>query len=178
MKIAARLILILFSLLLIGVGLLLAAVGLDRFPGTSLDMMAGDLTYTFIGTGLVVLVLIILVLSLRSPVKREPGGVTLENELGEVSISLAAMENMVLREVKKNKGIKDVDRRVVYKPEKGLVVYLRIKIFPDLVIPDLSTELQEKIKSHLEQITGFAVSQVKILVENVVLDQAVLKKPN
>ena len=95
-------------------------------------------------------------------------------EFGEVNITLAALENMVLRVVQQMRQVRDSSRRVEYTPH-GLVVYLKVKVLPDQKLPGLTAELQNNVKNYLEEIAGIAVSEVKVKVENIILDQVPVK---
>ena len=151
--------------------------GLVQEPGlgTSLMELAGDPVAAVVGGGLLLIAVILLSLGLRSTGKPVPDSVLQTGELGEIRITIAAMENMVLRVVQQIQGVKDGGRRVYPSPE-GLVVQVKIKVMPDLELPGLVSELQEKVKGYLEQITGLVVHEVRVLVENIILDQVPSKK--
>ncbi len=179
MSSAARLFLVLLGLLLAAAGLLALALvfGLVQEPGlrTSLFALAGDPVAAVVGGGLLLVAVILLSLGLRSTGKPVPDSVLQTSALGEIRITIVAMENMVLRVVQQIQGVKDGGRRVYPTPE-GLVVQVKIKVMPDLELPGLVSELQEKVKGYLEQITGLVVHEVRVLVENIILDQVPSKK--
>jgi uncharacterized alkaline shock family protein YloU len=77
--------------------------------------------------------------------------------------------------VQQTQGIKDVSRQVSFTPD-GLVVRVKIRVMPDVPLPGLINELQSKTKEYLEEITGIVVHEVKVMVENIIVDQAVSKK--
>lgn len=95
-------------------------------------------------------------------------------EFGEVYITLSALENMVLRVVQRTRGIRDSSRSVIHTPQ-GLVVYLRVKVLPDQNLPDLTGELQNSVKTYLEESTGMFVNEVRVSVESIILDQVPVK---
>ena len=97
--------------------------------------------------------------------------VSKSNELGEVQVSIATLENMVLRVVQRTKGIKDAGRKVSYSPE-GLVVRIQAQVMPDEPLPGLVSDLQTRTKEYLEEITGLAVQEVKVVIDNVATEQA------
>jgi hypothetical protein len=179
MSVAVRLLLVLLGLLMIAAGVLGLALGFDLVPepglGTSFMALTGDPVAVAVGGGLLLIGLILLALGLRSTRKPVPETVLQTSEHGEVRIAIIAIENMVLRVVQQTQGIKDGGRRVYNSPE-GLVVQIKIKVMPDLELPGLIAELQEKVKGYLEQVTGIVVQEVKVLVENIILDQVPAKK--
>lgn len=179
MSVAVRFFLVLLGLLMIAAGVLCLALGFDLVPepglGTSLMALSGDLAAAAVGGGLLLGGLVLLVLGLRSTKKPVPESVLQTSEHGEVRIAIIAIENMVLRVVQQTQGIKDGGRRVYSSPE-GLVVHIKIRVMPDLELPGLISELQPKVKAYLEEVTGIVVHEVKVLVENIILDQVPAKK--
>lgn len=176
MKTVARIIAVFLGLLFIGSALFLLAMNYSLIPGLAFDLpaWAGETVLIAAGAVLLLLALIFLALGLRSSgIGRKT--VLKGSEFGEVAISIAAIENMVLRIIQQTQGVKDVGRNVV-RTSDGLVVKIRVKAMPDVSLPGLINDLQTKTKDHLEEVTGIAVHEVKVLVENIVMDQAVSKK--
>ncbi len=177
MKTVARVFVVFIGLLLIGSALFLLAVNFNLVPGlgVSLPAWAGENIIFGAVAILLLIALILLVLGLRSPSKKESTAVLKGSEYGEILISIDALENMVLRVVQQIQGIKDVSRSVSYTAD-GLVVRIRIRVMPDVSLPGLSGELQSKTKEYLEEITGIVVHEVKVMVENIIVDQPRSKK--
>jgi hypothetical protein len=179
MSVGVRLLLVLLGLLMVAAGVLCLALGFDLVPepglGTSLMVLAGAPVVAAVGGGLILFGVILLALGFRSTKKPAPETVLQTSEHGEVRIAIIAIENMVLRVVQQTQGVKDGGRRVYSSPE-GLVVQIKIRVMPDLELPGLITELQEKVKGYLEQVTGIVVHEVKVLVENIILDQVPAKR--
>lgn len=175
MKAIRRVLLVILGLLIIGTGvfLLLATFQPAGRPGANLLKLYGQTALLSVGGALAVIGLILLLLGI-SPLQKKAAAVLQTGELGEVRITMDALENMVLRVVQQMRGIRDSSRKVVYTPH-GLVVYLHVKVLPDQKLPDLTGELQYKVKNYLEEITGIIVSEVKVDVENIILDQVPVK---
>lgn len=176
MKTVARIILIFFGLLFIGGALLLLAIYFNLIPGLAIALpaWAAENVLLAIGSVLLLIALIFLSFGLRSS-KKIGNAVLKGSEYGEVLISITALENMVLRVVQQTQGIKDVSRQVSFTPD-GLVVRVRIRVMPDVALPGLINDLQSKTKEYLEEITGIVVHEVKVMVENIIVDQVVSKK--
>lgn len=175
MKPIRRALLIIFGLLLVGTGLfpVLAPVHPIGRAGYYLHYHFDPLFLYALGGAVAIIGLIPLLGGLLPP-RKQPETVLRVGELGEVRISLEALENMVLRVVQQNRGIRGSSRRVHATPH-GLVVHLRIKAAADQNLPELTGALQAGIKEYLEEATGIVVSEVRISVENIVLDQVPLK---
>ncbi len=178
MKAVARIIAVFVALLFIGGALFLVAVNFDTIPGLAgmfeLPAWAGENVVLAVGSGLLLIALILLILGLR-PAKEPRNAVLKDSEYGEVSISITAVENMVLRVVQQIQGIKDVSRKVSVSPD-GLIVKITISVMPDVSLPGVIDDLQAKTKEYLEEITGISVQEVKVLVANVNMDQPASKK--
>lgn len=174
---AARIILVFLGLVFLGGALLLVVANYNLLPALTLNLPRwADQTVILATAAVLFLIAVILIsLGLRTG-GRKPGNALLKgSEFGEVLISITAVENMVLRVIQQTQGIKDVSRQVTYTPD-GLVVNVKIRVMPDISLPGLVNDLQNRIKEYLEDITGVTVHEVKVLVENIIVDQAVTKK--
>ncbi len=176
MKTVARVIMVFIALLLIGGALFLLAVNYNLVPGLAVYLpgWVGEELVLGVTAGLLLIALILLIFGFRRA--KGPGNAVLKgSEYGEVAISIAAIENIVLRVIQQTQGIKDVSRQVSFTQD-GLVITVKIRVMPDVAMPSLTNELQSKIKEYVEEITGITVHEVKIIVENIVTDQAPSKK--
>jgi len=172
MKIFFKILLVFLGCLFIGAALFLAAINFNLLPGLTLPLpnWVDETVLLATASVLMLIALILLSFGLRSG-KRMSNAVLKGSEFGEVLISIPAIENMVLRIVQQTQGIKDVSRQVSHTAD-GLVVRIKIKVMPDVSLPGLISDLQSKTKEHLEKITGISVHEVKVMIENVVMDQA------
>lgn len=175
MKSIRRVLLIILGVLMMGTGIfvLLATFQPLGRAGAYLSGNYGQTALLSVGAVLMITGLIPLLTGIFPP-KKQPGTVLQAGELGEVRITLIALENMVLRVIQQSRGIRGSRRKVVSTPQ-GLVVYLQVKVLPDQNLPELTGELQGRVKNYLEEITGIIVSEVKVNVENIILDQVPLK---
>ncbi len=168
-------------ILLLG-GLLFAFFTLGVFEGTmflgyNLSHLVNNYSFTALGflVSIVGVLLIALFTSGRSNVKgedskKEGGNIVSFTEIGEVRISFKAVETMVLAASRKVNGIREVSTRID-ATEQGLLIYIKIKAIPEIPIPGLAGELQNKVRDYVQEISGSNVSEVKVLVENIVQDK-------
>jgi uncharacterized alkaline shock family protein YloU len=151
----------------VGLGLLATAfVPLDQL-WTSLQSVHGSLQYVLLSGALLVLAVIMLYFSLRRAPAVET--ILLQGPMGEVRICFKAVENLVLKAARSVKGVRDLKTRIVHT-EAGLTIFLRAVTFPDLNIPQITAELQVAVKDYVESATGSNVSEIKVMIENVVTD--------
>ena len=85
--------------------------------------------------------------------------------LGEVHITLTALENLVKRAAKQVKGIREVKTRIKSTSE-GVAFYLQTSLHPGTNIPEVSNQLQEIVSGEVQKSAGIQVLEVKVLVEN------------
>ncbi len=178
MKAVARAFLIFLGFLFIGGAVLVAAINYKLIPGLAVPVTlpgwVGENILIFAGVVLLLIALILISLGLRLS-KKVGNAILKDSEFGAVSISITAVENMVLRVIQQTRGIKDVSRKVIPAAD-GLIIKVVIRAMPDVSLPGVINELQSKIKEYVEEITGIAVKEVQVTVDNIVTDQAVSKK--
>ncbi len=142
------------------IGLLVLAVAV--YPGWLLvvgDFVAGPLAYVVEGlTGRVLAFVIGVVLcgglvyyglgSVRAA--RRERTVVLQNPMGEVMVSLPAIEDFARVLKGKIDGLRDIRGRVLYT-RRGLKVTARITIFSDVSIADVSEKVQAEIRTYIQK---------------------------
>ncbi|MDD4169036.1 MAG: alkaline shock response membrane anchor protein AmaP [Desulfotomaculaceae bacterium] len=102
---------------------------------------------------------------------RRPGGkdrhvILAESALGQVNISLQAIESLVVKVVGQVNGIREVKPKIVSDPQ-GVGIQVRAVVTPDINIPEVSSEIQQRIKERVFEVTGVTVSSVKVFIENI-----------
>src|SRR5690606_14981724 len=122
--------------------------------------------------GLVALLLVGLALFLLAQVwQREPVPDRLRRttQLGDVSISLRAVESLVHRAAHQVKGIAEVDVQVAAAGEE-LHIDLSLMVQPDMRIPDVTQAVQERVEAYVRETVGLPVSRVGVEVRNIARD--------
>lgn len=89
-----------------------------------------------------------------------------ETSMGEIRISLDAVEDLVKRVGRQVQGIRDIKARVS-SVSGGLVVIVQASVSPDVSIPQASEELQTTIKNYVRNVVGAVVAEVKVYVSNI-----------
>lgn len=89
-----------------------------------------------------------------------------ESALGQVNVSLQAIESLVEKIVSQFSGVREVKPRIITLPQ-GIGITVRVAVTPDVNLPQLSEEIQNRVKSRVLEVTGITVNSVKILVENI-----------
>lgn len=86
--------------------------------------------------------------------------------IGEIRISLNAIETIALNATRKLSGIKET-KAIVKKQGDGVVILVRSIVMSDIMIPDLLEDIQVKVKKTVEDMTGVKVNEITATVENV-----------
>lgn len=134
------------------------------------DYLLNPATKWLVGsTGVLVffISLSIVIRSFRS--KRERVSAVHDTSLGQIRISLPALENLILRSAKKIEGIREV-KPILHNSQGNLAIKLRVQIAPDIKIPEVSEELQKVVKDYLKRTAGINVQEIKVLVNKVSWD--------
>jgi uncharacterized alkaline shock family protein YloU len=171
MKTREKLYLALLALILGAAGVSLGAMATAYIPlavlQTSLTTVYGSLEYALLAGLLLVLAIAVLVSGLRRNEREET--IVQQGPLGEVRVCFKAVENLVLKAAKGIKGVRETKTRIVYA-DNVLIIFLRAVTYPDQVIPQVTAELQVAVKEYVENTTGSTVTEVKVMIENVVTD--------
>jgi len=123
------------------------------------DFIAGPLVYVVEGiTGRAVAFLISLAIFAglvyyavaNVQASRRARTVVLQNPLGEVMVSLPAIEDFARVLKGKIEGLRDIKGRVVYT-RKGLKVTARITVLSDYSIAEVTEKVQEEIRTYIQK---------------------------
>ncbi len=99
---------------------------------------------------------------------RRGGGqpVVHESSMGEVSISLDAVESLVKKVARSVKGVREI-KAVVTHTKDGLAAHLRGTISPEVSIPEVSEEIQSSVRQYVKRVVGVEMAEIRIEVENI-----------
>lgn len=168
MNLFDRIVLTIYTLFLAVVSVLVILFSTKIFPleeyWTRLELLYGRWEVGVVG-------LIFLLMSMRfllSGIKSQhfPEATIKDGELGNICISLNAIENLILKITRDFEKVKDVKVNL-RKKEDGISIKLKLVVTNDVVIPDLTAELQKTVKDYVESTTGINVEQININVDNV-----------
>ncbi|MEW6193337.1 MAG: alkaline shock response membrane anchor protein AmaP [Bacillota bacterium] len=104
--------------------------------------------------------------SVRAPRREDKLAVVEDAPLGEVSVSLSAVESLVSRVVGNFPGIREVRPRVVSRPQ-GIMVRIKVVTAPSINIPAVSQEIQNEVAKAVREVTGLNVNNVQVQVEDI-----------
>ena len=94
-------------------------------------------------------------------------GLILENDSGKLIISKESLESLVAGVGKEIEGVESVSSRTFIDTEKNVIVEVNVVVGREVVIKEISTELQKRIKVALKQTADLDVKFVNIKVKNI-----------
>lgn len=92
-------------------------------------------------------------------------------EVGDVRISVEALEAMAFRTGRQIEGVRELVAKVI-PTEIGAKIALKITLNPETNIPDTTDKLQVEVKNYVEAFSGVKIEQVMVVVKDV------LQKPS
>lgn len=175
MKFLDKLALKIFSIIILVVSIIAILVVTEVVSMDSItDFIANftdgvDMVRATIIAAVVLLILAIKGLFFTSKPKNEgKNGIVLENQSGKLVISKESLDNLIASVVKEIPGAESISSRTFLDKNKNLIVYVTTILSKDVMIKDVSAELQEKIKEALKRTADLEVKEVNIKVKNVV----------
>lgn len=87
-------------------------------------------------------------------------------EFGASYITLSAIDSMVQKHCRTNNRIRQTVSSVLGVRDGGILIRVRLSLMPDTDIPELTLALQQSLKEYIEKLSGIAVREVHILVED------------
>jgi uncharacterized alkaline shock family protein YloU len=94
-------------------------------------------------------------------------GIVLENESGKLIISKESLENLIAGVGKEIEGAEAITSRTFIDLDKNVTVNVNVVINREVVIKDISTELQKRVKAALKKTADLDVKYVNIKIKNI-----------
>lgn len=94
-------------------------------------------------------------------------GIVLENTSGKLVISKESLENLIASVIKDIPGADTVSSKTILDKDKNLIVYVTAVVSKDVMIKDISNELQDKIKLAMKRTADLDVKEVNIKIKNI-----------
>ena len=105
---------------------------------------------------------------------KDKKAVSKHTNIGEIRISLNSIENIALTTSRRINGVRDT-KAFVKRQEDTVSITIRTMVLPDIVIPAVSEEIQDRVKRAVEENAGIEVKNVKVQVEGIYSGNAAVK---
>lgn len=94
-------------------------------------------------------------------------GIVLENASGKLVISRESLENLVASVARDIPGAEAVSSKTILDKDRNLKVFVTTTVARDMMLKDVSTELQNKIKEAMKNTADLEVKEVNIRIKNI-----------
>ena len=101
------------------------------------------------------------------PESKGKEGIILENASGKLVISKESLENLIASVTKEIPGTETVASRTIVDKNKNLIVYVTAIVSKDVMIKDVSNQLQERVKEAMKKTADLEVKEVNIKIKNI-----------
>lgn len=174
MKFLERFALTIFSLIILVISVVLLCIMFELLP---VNIMVRPISYVLediiayraaLVVSIVCILLAIKCLFFRSK-KQDLGkdGIVLENSSGKLVISKESLENLVASVSKDIPGAEAVSSKTILDKDRNLKVFVTTTVSRDMMLKDVSTELQTRIKEAMKNTADLEVKEVNIKIKNI-----------
>lgn len=176
MKFIEKLVLNIYSIIMLVISLVLCLLIFGWVDiGVIGDMISKLLLNSVYSNVILVISVIFILLSLvciffgssSKENNKDKQGVLLQNENGKLMISKETLENLVNSVALNFEGTEQVTTRVELDRENNVMVYVNLMVSSNVIIKELSANLQTKIKEKIKTATDLDVKEVNITVKKV-----------
>lgn len=154
--------LVIICLILIKIGYISAELIVDQIGILFTYPVTEPVVFIFF----LVLFIISIRLMLSGIRRRERAPIIKSGVAGQIIISLNTFENIAISALKKIPEAKEFTAKVK-KVNENVVVSINLSVMPDVNIPELSENIQNKIIEAIETTTGVKVLNVEVRINNI-----------
>jgi uncharacterized alkaline shock family protein YloU len=97
---------------------------------------------------------------------KDKKAVSKHTNIGEISISLNSIENIAINASKKTNGVRET-KTLVRKSDNGVEIEIRLVVMPDMSIPVITEDVQQRVKKSIEDTAGVIVKAVRVVVDSI-----------
>jgi len=176
MKILDKIGLVLFSIIILVVSLL-AGIAIAGWLDLNLIIEAIEIGITHevvskvvLGISVVLILLALKCLLFNADTKSGNGqkdGILLENDNGKLLVSKDTIESLANAVVKNYETAQNVMTKVELDLENNVSIFITLFVYPDAVIKDLTSSLQNDIKQTIKNSLDLDVKDVNVRIKNI-----------
>ena len=99
-------------------------------------------------------------------IRTEEQGILLQNENGKLIISKDTIENLVNTIITQFESVEGATNSIILNEENNLIINLNLTVGENIIIKELSANVQEKIKTALKTALDLEVKEVNIKIKD------------
>ena len=126
-----------------------------------------NLKITLVVSGVILLLVLKALCFPSKPESDGKDGVVLENNNGKLVISKESLENLIASVIKDVPGADTVSSRTILDKDKNLIVYVTAIVSKDVMLKDITNEVQSKIKLAMKRTADLEVKEVNVKIKNI-----------
>ena len=183
MKFIERTSLKIFAFIMLFISISLLLVMFEVLPNTiysdGISFLMDDSTYRKVTIGVCIVVILLALKSIFTrlkPVDVTRNGIVLENANGKLIISRESIENLINGIAKEMPGAENASSRILLDPDKNLIINVNLTVLGNVVIKEITVELQKKVKEALRRTADLEVKLVNVNIKNINSKKTKMKK--
>lgn len=175
MKFFDKLVLKIFSIIILAIGivsilLMTGIINIEMILNEVIKLSDGETTIKVaIGVLAVLMLLSIkgLFFTSKNQDKALKEGIILENTNGKLVISRESLENLVASVTKDIPGADTIGSKTILDKNRNLIVNVTTAVSKDVMIKDVSNEVQARVKEAMKRTADLEVKEVNIRIKNI-----------
>lgn len=175
MKFFDKLVLKIFSVIILVIGifailLMTGIINVEMVLNEIIKLSDGETTikYTIITLAILMLLSIKgLFFTSKNQDKVLKEGIILENTNGKLVISKESLENLVSSVTKDIPGADTITSRTILDKNRNLIVNITAAVSKDVMIKDVSNEVQARVKEAMKKTADLEIKEVNIRIKNI-----------
>ncbi len=168
MGIIDRIILSIYTFLLTFLSVAVILLSLRLIPlelaGTSLAYIYGQWEAALVGAVFFLVSIRLLLAGIRS--RKAKDAIVHHNDMGDVHISLDAVENLVEKVARHIRGVRGIKVNVALARE-GISVHMKAVVSPESHVPTVAAEIQNRVHEYIKNTVGVELADVQVRVDNI-----------
>jgi len=172
MRMGDRILLSIYVLVVIALSLGLLCIAMNIIPLSDFKGLIAGLDYNgpfilvALSISLVLLAASVRLLTAGTSRKKPASAVLKTTDLGMIRVSVNTLDTLTQKAVQSFQEVRDVVSTVLPEADEGVRIKLKITIMPDVRMPELTQNIQEKVKKYVEEMSGIAVREVLVYIDN------------
>ncbi len=175
MKFFDKLVLKIFSIIILAIGIIVVLlmtgiINIEMIQNEIIRLSDGENAIKItIGVLAVLMLLSIkgLFFTSKNPDRVLKDGIILENTNGKLVISKESLENLVASVTKDISGADIIASKTILDKNRNLIVNVTAAVSKDVMIKDISNEVQARVKEAMKKTADLEVKEVNIRIKNI-----------
>lgn len=175
MKILEKLILIIFSIVVLFIAVLMIVYKVGIIGNVEIKSIYEFLTSGNIGTAILVVNILLIMLAIKNIFfstkidQERTDGILMENESGKLLITKNTLENLVNSVTRSVAGTESTSSKIILDKENNIIVLVTMVMSQETNLKYLINKLQSEIKDTIKQSIDIDVKEVNIKIKNIAI---------